>query len=46
MDEEMDRLRDIAGKLEENPKEEEAIDLIEKAVEQTEKLGKALEEEG
>ena len=46
MDEEMDRLRDMAGKWEENLEEEEAIDLMEEAVEQVEKLGKSLEEEG
>ena len=46
IDEEMDRLRDMAGKLEESPEEEEAIDLMEKAVEQIENLGKSLEEEG
>lgn len=46
MDEELDRLRDMAGRLEEGQDEEEAIDLMEKAVEQIEECGKSLEEEG
>lgn len=46
MDEELDHLRDMAGRLEEGLDEEEAIDLMEKAVEQIEECGKNLEEEG
>jgi hypothetical protein len=46
MDEELDGLKDMAGRLEEGLDEEEAIDLMEKAVEQIEECGKSLEKEG
>ena len=45
MDNELANLRDMAGRLEESLDEEEAIDLMEKAVDKIEKCGKSLEEE-
>lgn len=44
IDKELDDLRNIAGRLEGSLDEEDAIDLMEKAVDKIEEAGKSLEE--
>lgn len=45
-DDGLERLRRLTGRLEEDPEEGEAIELLEEAVEEVERLGRELEGPG